>query len=69
MCCIIIALLSAHVSDSLAKLIASVIKQSPGIFNDYEAWAEAAFMAIKTKSKYEQVKKELKKDPYEYVKS
>ena len=51
------------------ELIASVIKQSPGIFNDYEAWAEAAFMAIKTKSKYAQVKKELKKDPYEYVKS
>jgi hypothetical protein len=55
--------------NPIPELIASVIKQSPGIFNDYEAWAEAAFMAIKTKSKYEQVKKELKKDPYEYVKS
>jgi hypothetical protein len=50
-----------------AELIASVLKQSPGIFNDYEAWAEAAFMAIKTKSKYEQVSKLLEEDPYAYV--
>ena len=60
--------------NPIPKLIASVLKQSLGVFNDYEAWAEAAFMAIKTKSKYEQVKKELKNldiqlDPYEYVKS
>ena len=55
--------------NPIPKLIASVLKQSLGVFNDYEAWAEAAFMAIKTKSKYAQVKKELKKDPYVYVKS
>ena len=55
--------------NPIPKLIASVLKQSLGTFNDYEAWAEAAFMAIKTKSKYAQVKKELKKDPYVYVKS
>jgi len=51
-----------------AELIASVLKQSPGIVNDYEAWAEAAFMAIKTKSKYAQVEKLLEQDPYAYVK-
>jgi len=57
-----------------AELIASVIKQSKGIFNDYEAWAEAAFMAIKTNSKYAEVNKSLRQDgipqdAYEYVKS
>lgn len=49
-------------------LIASVIEQSHGIFNDYEAWAEAAFMAIKTKLKYAQVSKILGQDAYAYVK-
>jgi len=51
-----------------SERIASVLKQSPGTFNDYEAWAEAAFMAIKTKVKYAQVKKLLEQDPYAYVK-
>ncbi len=50
------------------KLIASVIEQSRGTFNDYEAWAEAAFAAIKTKSKYAQVSKILGQDAYAYVK-
>jgi hypothetical protein len=51
-----------------AERIASVIKQSRGTFNDYEAWVEAAFMAIKTKSKYAQVTKILGQDAYAYVK-
>jgi len=55
--------------NPIPKLIASVLKQSLGTFNDYEAWAEAAFMAIKTKSKYAQVTKILGRDAYEYVKS
>ena len=55
--------------NPIPKLIASVIKQSLGTFNDYEAWAEAAFAAIKTKSKYAQVSKILGQDAYEYVKS
>jgi hypothetical protein len=50
------------------KLIASVIEQSQGTFNDYEAWAEAAFIAINTKLKYTQVSKILGQDAYEYVK-
>lgn len=49
-------------------LIASVIKQSHGIFNDYEAWAEAAFAAIDTKLKYAQVTKILGQDALKYVK-
>ena len=56
-------------ANPTAALIASVIKQSKGIFNDYEAWAEAAFIAIGTKSKYAQVSKLLGQDAYEYVKS
>ena len=54
--------------NPIPKLIASVIKQSLGTFNDYEAWAEAAFAAIKTKSKYAQVSKILGQDAYAYVK-
>ena len=50
------------------QLIASVIKQSRGTFNDYEAWAEAAFMAIKTRLKYAQVSKILGIDALKYVK-
>ena len=56
-------------ANPTAALIASVIKQSKGIFNDYEAGAEAAFIAIGTKSKYAQVSKLLGQDAYEYVKS
>ena len=52
-----------------SERIASVIKQSRGIFDDYEAWAEAAFMAIKTKSKYARVTKILGQDAYKYVKN
>ena len=51
-----------------AERIASVIKQSRGTFDDYEAWAEAAFMAIDTKSKYAQVSKILGIDALKYVK-
>jgi hypothetical protein len=51
-----------------AERIASVIKQSQGTFNDYEAWAEAAFAAIDTKLKYAQVSKLLRQDAYAYVK-
>jgi len=51
-----------------AERIASVIKQSQGTFNDYEAWVEAAFAAIGTKSKYAQVTKILGQDAYAYVK-
>lgn len=52
-----------------AERIASVIKQSLGTFNDYEAWAEAAFMAIGTKLKFAQVSKILDRNAYEYVKA
>jgi len=55
--------------NPIPKLIASVIEQSYSLFNDHEAWAEAAFMAIDTKSKYEQVSKLLGQDAYAYVKS
>ena len=51
-----------------AERIASVIKQSQGTFNDYEAWAEAAFAAIDTKLKYAQVSKILGIDALKYVK-
>jgi hypothetical protein len=51
-----------------AERIASVIKQSLGTFNDYEAWAEAAFAAIDTKLKYAQVSKILGIDALKYVK-
>jgi hypothetical protein len=55
--------------NPVAERIASVIKQSWGTFDDYEAWAEAAFMAIGTKSKYAQVTKILGQDAYKYVKN
>ena len=55
--------------NPVAERIASVIKQSWGTWDDYEAWAEAAFMAIGTKSKYAQVTKILGQDAYKYVKN
>ena len=50
-----------------SKFIAYIIRDSKGIFVDDEARVEEAFLAIKTKSKYEQVKYYLGQDPYEYV--
>lgn len=56
--------------NPVAERIASVIKQSRGTWDDYEAWAEAAFMAIGTKSKYARVSNLLgpQEDAYAYVK-
>ena len=51
------------------QFIAKIIKESKGNFDDYEAWAEAAFMAIKTLDMYNKVKAALGQDPYKYVAS
>jgi hypothetical protein len=51
------------------QFIAKIIKESKGNFDDYEAWAEAAFMAIKTLDMYNKVKVALGQDPYKYVAS
>jgi len=51
------------------QFIAKIIKESKGNFDDYEAWAEAAFMAIKTPDMYNKVKAALGQDPYKYVAS
>lgn len=51
------------------QFIAKIIKESKGNFNDYEAWAESAFMAIKTLDMYNKVKAALGQDPYKYVAS
>lgn len=51
------------------QFIAKIIKESKGTFNDNEAWAEAAFMAIKTPDMYNKVKVALGQDPYKYASS
>ena len=51
------------------QFIAKIIKESKGTFNDNEAWAEAAFMAIKTPDMYNKVKAALGQDPYKYAAS
>ena len=51
------------------QFIAKIIKESKGYVNDYEAWAESAFMAIKTLDMYNKVKAALGQDPYNYVAS
>jgi hypothetical protein len=50
-----------------SKFIAYIIRDSKGIVIDDEARVEEAFLAIKTKSRYEQVKYYLGEDPYKYV--
>lgn len=54
------------------EFIVKILKDSNGgswYVNDKEAWAEAAFNAIKTPQMYNSVSKLLKKDPLEYIKS
>lgn len=52
-----------------SQFIAYIIKTSKGVLNDKEAYAEAAFNAIKSASQYEKVKKFLGQDPYKYIAS
>ena len=49
------------------KMITAALLQSKGYVIDDESLVEAAFLGIKTKSRYEQVKYYLGQDPYEYV--
>lgn len=52
------------------SFIADVIKKSKGgswFINDKEAWAEAAFMAIKNQSVYKQVQNFLGEDVYSFI--
>lgn len=54
------------------KFVADIIKKSKGsswYVNDKEAWAEAAFNAINSKSMYGQVKKIMGVDPYLFIDS
>jgi len=51
------------------ELIAMVLKDSHGTFDDYEAYAEAAFEEIRNIDTYNRVKKELGKDPWDFVAS
>ena len=58
-------------SNPSPEFIADIIKKSNGdaLSNDKEAWAEAAFNAIKSTDVYSKVKNYLGEDPYEYVDS
>lgn len=56
-------------SSTNAPDIAALIKQSKGTFNDDEAVAEAAFMAMAKTNIYDKVKSALGQDPYAFVKS
>jgi hypothetical protein len=49
------------------EFIAKILKESRGSVNDNEAWAEAAFMAIKNMTMYDKVSKTLGTDPYKFV--
>jgi len=49
------------------KMIAAALLQSKGTVIDDESLVEAAFLGIKTKSRYEQVKYYIGQDPYKYV--
>jgi hypothetical protein len=49
------------------EFIAKILKESRGSVNDNEAWAEAAFMAIKNMTMYDKVAKALGADPYKFV--
>jgi hypothetical protein len=49
------------------EFIAKILKESRGSVNDNEAWAEAAFMAIKNMDMYNKVANALKTDPYKFV--
>jgi hypothetical protein len=51
------------------EFIAKILKESRGSVNDNEAWAEAAFMAIKNMDMYNKVANALKTDPYKFVRS
>ncbi len=51
------------------EFIAKVLIDSRGTVNDNEAWAEAAFMAIKNMDMYNKVASALKTDPYKFVRS
>lgn len=56
-------------SSKNATDIAELLKQSRGTFQDDEAVAEAAFMAMAKSGIYDKVKAALKQDPYTFVKS
>jgi len=56
-------------SSTNASDIAALIKQSKGTFNDDEAVAEAAFMAMAKTNIYDKVKSALGQDPYAFVDS
>ena len=49
------------------EFIAKILSESRGSVNDNEAWAEAAFMAIKNITMYDKVAKALGADPYKFV--
>jgi hypothetical protein len=49
------------------EFIAKILIASRGSVNDNEAWAEAAFMAIKNMTMYDKVAKALGADPYKFV--
>ena len=51
------------------EFIAKILKESRGTVQDNEAWAEAAFMAIKNMDMYNKVANALKTDPYKFVRS
>jgi hypothetical protein len=50
------------------KYIANVLKNSEGFFGDNEAWAQAAFEAIKDRKVYDEVSSLLGDDAYNFVK-
>jgi hypothetical protein len=56
-------------SSKSARDIAQLLRRSRGIFNDDEAVAEAAFIAMTKSNIYDAVKKSLSRDPYGYVSS
>jgi lysozyme len=63
----------AYPYDDLQKnptpqVVTDIIKNSKGLLNDKEAWAEAAFNKINNSNFYNQVTKLLGQDPYEFLK-
>lgn len=56
-------------NEPTVENIVYVLERSKNFFNDNEAYAEAAFMAIDSIQKYKQVASSLGEDPYKFVKS
>lgn len=63
--CVYRALENNPTTEELVRFL----KNSNNLMNDSEADAEAVFMAIKNVTKYNEVKKLLGKDPYQFAKS